>query len=433
MHSSIGKPLVALVSAACLAAPTVTPTTSDSGRATTAIPVELSAAVTTFDPVPPSIRSLNSPDAPTSDAKLVEAVDTMAELSGVDRATLLLQLLSAPYHNFLGVSKAVGSAVNAVVQVASLPFSVFTYVLTNRAGEIPDYIASVQKNLSGALPGISTAIKSEIQYDLDLISQIFGSQPEVTASAAPVKSIAAQADPVDQGTLFLQLLTIPYHNVLGVSKAVGSAANAVVQLASLPFSVFTYVLTNRTDEIPAYVDTVRANLKGALPGISTAIKSELAYNKSVIDQIFGGTTESLALQARHAPNLLAGDDSAATVLGSPHPLLTRLSATHSVADDSTENDAAEAPKALGGKHRAPEVEDSSEPTEPTAHEPGRTSDTKADNTSDAESDAKADTKDDSATASKSDTTSESRADTKTEPKATPSLGGKHRKPDADAA
>ena len=454
MHSSIGKPLVALVSAACLAAPAMTTpttmTTSDSVHATATIPVELSAAVATFDPVPPSLRTLNAPVAPTSDAKLVEAVDTMAELSGVDRATLLLQLLTAPYHNVLGVSKAVGSAVNAVLQVASLPFSVFTYVLTNRTSEIPDYIASVQKNLNGALPGISTAIKTEIQYDLDLISQVFGPQPNVTSSATSVKTVAAQADPVDQGTLLLQLLTIPYHNFLGVSKAVGSAANAVVQLASLPFSVFTYVLTNRTTEIPAYVETVRANLKGALPGISTAIKSELAYNKSVIDQIFGGSTASLALQSRHAPNLLAGDGSAATVLDSPHPFLSQLSAAHSVADQPTESDTAEAPKTVGGKHRAPEVEES---PEPTVHEADSTPDITSDTKSDAKTDSEAESKADSTTESKSGTTSESKSDTKsdnksdarsdaksdtetgTKPdsKATPSIGGKHRKPEADAA
>lgn len=51
MHSSIGKPLVTFVSAACLAAPAMIPTTTpDSVRAIATIPVELSAAVT------PSIR-----------------------------------------------------------------------------------------------------------------------------------------------------------------------------------------------------------------------------------------------------------------------------------------------------------------------------------------------------------------------------------------
>lgn len=436
MHSSIGKPLVALVSAACLAAPAManpTTMTPDSVRAIATIPVELSAAVGTFDPVPPSIRTLNTPVAPTDDAKLVEAVDTMAELSGVDRATLLLKLLTAPYHNVLGVSKAVGSAVNAVLQVASLPFSVATYVLTNRTGEIPDYIASVRKNLDGALPGISTAIKTEIQYDLDLLSQVFGSSPSVTTATA--KSATALADPVEQGTLFLQLLTIPYHNFLGVSKAVGSATNAVVQLASLPFSVFTYVLTNRTDEIPAYVDTVRANLKGALPGISTAVKSELAYNKSIIDKIFGGTTASLALQSRHAPNLLAADDAAVSVLDNPHPFLARVHAAHEATDEPTDAAAdVQATQSSGGKHRAPEVQEQSEPT---VHEPETTPDTKADNASDTKTDTTDETKTETKTQTKAENDSTAdKVETKAESASktsTASLGGKHRKQEADAA
>ncbi|MCG7596814.1 hypothetical protein [Mycobacterium sp. PSTR-4-N] len=431
MHSSIGKPLVTFVSAACLAAPAMIPTTTpDSVRAIATIPVELSAAVTTFDPVPPSLRTLNSPVAPANEATLVGAVDTMAELSGVDRATLLLQLLTAPYHNVLGVSKAVGSAVNAYLQVASLPFSVATYVLTNRAGEIPDYIATVRKNVDGALPGISTAIKSEMQYDLDLLSQVFSPKDQLPNVAASATTVAAAADPVDQGTLLLQLLTIPYHNFLGVSKAVGSAANAVVQLVSLPLSVVTYVLTNRTSEIPAYVDTVKANLKGALPGISTAVKSELAYNKSIIDQIFGGNDAQVALQARHAPNLLAGDDTAVTVLDSPHPFLSQLSAGHGVADESVESDTAETPKVLGGKHRAVEVKESSEPT---VDEAASTSDTKADNASDTDSTDQTTSETKKAeTHSPADGKTATKDDSKKK-KAAPSLGGKHRKPEADAA
>ncbi|MEW5809374.1 MAG: hypothetical protein AB1925_07965 [Actinomycetota bacterium] len=420
MHSSIGKPLVALVSAACLAAPAMTPTTPDSVRASATTPVALSAAVTTFDPVPPSLRTLNAPVAPTDDATLVDAVDTMAELSGVDRATLLLQLLTAPYHNVLGVSKAVGSAVNAVLQVASLPLSVATYVLTNRTNEIPDYVASVRQNLTNALPGISTAIKTEIQYDLDLISQVFGAQPEAATADKVANSVTAQDDPVDKGTLLLQLLTIPYHNVLGVSKAVGGAVNAVVQLASLPFSVFTYVLTNRTNEIPAYVDSVRDNLKGALPGISTSIKNELAYNKSVIDKIFGSGTESLALHTRHAPNVLAGDADAATALDNPHPFLTRMSVEHNLAEDPAEADSVVTPRTIGGKHRAPEAGSTSDEQEvPTVHDAEDPSDTKADSASGPKADA-----------ANTDSKTESKAESK---KPAPSLGGKHHKPEADAA
>ena len=131
MHTSVGKPLVALVSAACLAIPATTFTPIDHARSESTMAVTLAAAATSFDPVPPSARLLSAPASDTEDAALVAAVGQMAELSGVDTGTVLLQLLTAPYHNVYAVSIAVGKAVNAFVQLVSLPFSIATYVATN--------------------------------------------------------------------------------------------------------------------------------------------------------------------------------------------------------------------------------------------------------------------------------------------------------------
>lgn len=424
MHSSIGKPLVALVSAACLAAPAITPTLHDSPLATATIPVELTAAVTSFDPLPPSARSLGNSVAPTDDAKLVEAVDTMAELSGVDTGTLLLQLLTAPYHNVYAVSIALGKAVNAVVQLVSLPFSVATYVLTNRTAEIPAYVQTVRNNLGNALPGVVDSVQSEIGYDLDLLAHLFGgNQPTATVTSA-ADGVAAQADPASTGTLFLQLLTIPYHNIHGVSVAVGKAVNAVVQLVGLPLSVATYVLTNRTTEIPAYVNTVRTNLQGALPGIGNSVKSEIAYDKNIISQIFGGTSGATALDTRQAPNLLAGSAVTAGVLHrGVHPLLAEAAT-----EDAAATDTPQASESKGPKHRAPEDEDQSTGKTDTPADAGsEKSDTKPDNKADATSDTKTETEH---TGKPSSDTPRSGASAD---KSSASTGGRHRKAEADAA
>jgi hypothetical protein len=299
MHTSIGKPVVALVSAACLSAPAALPTVAHQlAPVESHMAVHLSAATTALTP------------RPVDPVAAEAAIDSLATLSGVDKATLLLQLLTAPYHNVVGISKAVGSAANAGLQLVSLPFSIASFVIANQTDQIPKYIETVQANLKGALPGIRTAIQSEIEYDKNLFAQFFGGSdtPNALTQDAAHHAATGAADPVNQGTLILQLLTIPYHNFVGVSKAVGTAANAGLQLVSLPFSIATFVLTNQADQIPKYVETVQNNLKTALPGIQTAIKAEAAYNKNVFSQLFGGsptTQTALTVNARETPNLLA--------------------------------------------------------------------------------------------------------------------------------
>jgi hypothetical protein len=338
MHSSIGKPLVALVSAACLAAPAMTPTPHHSVITQSSMPVELSASVTSFDPLPTSARALVTSVAPTDPATLAGAVDTMASLSGEDSGLLLLKLLSAPYHNFASISIAVGKAVNAGIQFVSLPFSILTYIIANKPDDIPGYITQVQNNLKGALPGISAAIKSEIAYDRDLIQQIFGGHAQNTATAA-VDNVSAPpavtADATDSGLAVLKLLTAPYHNFASISIAVGKAVNAGIQLVSLPFSILTYVIANKPDDIPAYITQVQNNLKAALPGIGAAIKSEIAYDKDLIQQVFGGGTTAMVTNAKETPNLLAAESSSTNVLGGTPNLLTAAQDQGDTASDAT--------------------------------------------------------------------------------------------------
>ncbi|AFM17389.1 hypothetical protein Mycch_2617 [Mycolicibacterium chubuense NBB4] len=292
MHTSIGKPLVALVSAACLTAPATIPTLQQPlSLVESHIAVQLSAAAGTLTP------------APVDTATVQAAIDQVAALTGVDKGTLLLALLTAPYHNVLAVSNATGAAFEDVVMLLSLPLSVATLVLSNQTGTIPAYIASVHSKLAGALPGIKTAIQTEIAYDVNLFKQLFGSNvPNSTAAAQMIAVDSVAATPITRATLFTQLLTAPYHNVLAIANATGSAVEAVGLALSLPLSIATLVLANQPEKIPAYVTTVQTNLKNAIPGIKKAITTEIAYDKNVISQLFGGTTTTDTAATAAAPS-----------------------------------------------------------------------------------------------------------------------------------
>ncbi|KGI70331.1 hypothetical protein EU78_26170 [Mycolicibacterium rufum] len=326
---------MALVSAACLAAPATTPNIHDSAIATATIPVELSAAVTSFDPLSRSARALAPAVDTTDPAALAGAIDTMASLSGEDPGLLFLKLLSAPYHNIASISIAVGKAVNAGIQFVSLPFSILTYVIANKPDDIPAYITQVQNNLKGALPGISAAITSEIAYDRDLIQQIFGGNTATTTVDSVSAPSTVTADATDSGLAVLKLLTAPYHNFASISIAVGKAVNAGIQLVSLPLSVLTYVIANKPDDIPAYITQVQTNLKNALPGISAAITSEIAYDRDLIQQVFGGGATALSTNAQETPNLLAAQTSSANILGGTPHVLTAAQDEGDTANDTT--------------------------------------------------------------------------------------------------
>jgi len=420
MHTSIGKPLVALVSAACLSAPAAVPTLPHQFTpAESHMAVQLSAATTPLTPHPV--------DPAAADA----ALDSLAALSGVDRATLLLALLTAPYHNVVGVSKAVGSAANAGLQLVSLPFSIASFVLANQTDQIPTYIASVQTGLKGALPGIQNAIQSEIAYDRHLFEQFIGggTTPNAVAANAASHAVTGAADPVNQGTLLLQLLTIPYHNFVGISKAVGTAANAGLQLVSLPFSIATFVLTNQTDQIPTYIATVQNNLKAALPGIQTAIKAEAAYNKNVLSQIFGGptTTETaLTVNARQAPNLLAGSTSETSETPET-PETKKPNWLEKLAEHKTVKEAKDAEDSAGAGESNPKDDASDDTTEPAKTEPAKTEPVKNEPSESDSSKTEPSESDSSKTEpAKTDSPKTSASDGA----ASTSTGGKHRKPDA---
>ncbi|KRE27018.1 hypothetical protein ASG82_11070 [Mycobacterium sp. Soil538] len=140
------------------------------------------------------------------------------------------------------------------------------------------------------------------------------------------------------------------------------------------------------------------------------------------------------MPSRQTPNLLAGDATAAGVFDSGvHPLLAEATRDHSAVEQQPEasptedvaaSDTTEAPKSEGPKHRAPEDEDQS----------GSTTDAPADagsDKSDTKSDSKAGTKAETgATEKPSSATATSGASAETSGAST---GGKHRKPEADAA
>ncbi|MBX7448655.1 hypothetical protein GR927_11715 [Mycolicibacterium sp. 3033] len=412
MHTSIGKPLVALVSAACLSAPAAVPSLQyQLVPEESHVAVALSAATTPLTPAPV--------DAATVDA----ALESMAALSGIDKSTLVLQLLTAPYHNVLAVANATGAALQSAGMFAALPFSIATLVLANQTDQIPAYVQTVRTNLQNAIPGIRTAISTELAYDADLFAQLFGGNAGATAvmsSALAGAHVDAVSDtPISRLTLLAQLLTAPYHNVLAVANATGSAIESFGMFLALPVSVATLVLANQTDQIPAYVSKVQTNLQNALPGIKSAIAKEVAYDKSLVSQVFGGPTTTAAAtaltsNALHAPNLLTGRITPELPAAAPAASPTRAGGSDTAAMDVKKPtwsqklaDKVVEKKSTRAQHSDEKDSSPAGPVEAT----NTPSDTKSDASSD--------------TTTKSSTRTTDKSSSKGSP-----AGGKHRKPDA---
>jgi hypothetical protein len=114
----------------------------------------------------------------------------------------LVDLATFPYHNVYAVGSAFGRAANAGVQVAGLPLSLAYYLATNASDEtIQNYLASVQKNVNGALPGIVDTIQSEIDYDRDLFAKVFGLGATKSTVSEAKKATAVDSDKADTGAL----------------------------------------------------------------------------------------------------------------------------------------------------------------------------------------------------------------------------------------
>jgi hypothetical protein len=137
------------------------------------------------------------PAAPTDGVTASAAVAA----AGVDLDTLV-DLATFPYHNVYAVGSAFGRAANAGVQVAGLPLSLAYYLATNASDEtIQNYLASVQKNVNGALPGIVDTIQSEIDYDRDLFAKVFGLSATKSTVSESKKATAVDSDKADTGAL----------------------------------------------------------------------------------------------------------------------------------------------------------------------------------------------------------------------------------------
>jgi hypothetical protein len=259
MNVSFGKPVLALVSAACIAVPGTADASAATG--TSSSPSSISTA-SSFDPVPQAAASLD--------------------------AATLLALLTFPYHNVYGVTVAVGNAVGAGLQVALLPVSIAALVATNQTNQVPAFVQSTMAAAAGAIPGIIKGIQAEIQYDLNLFSQLGGGsmlQKAATNSVAAVSPSSAT---------LLALLTFPYHNIYGVTVAAGNAVGAALQVALLPVSIAALVATNQTDQVPAFVKSTMAAAGAAIPGIVKAIQAELEYDRNLFSQLGSGLASATA-------------------------------------------------------------------------------------------------------------------------------------------
>jgi hypothetical protein len=294
MQASVGKPLLALVSAACIAVPAGIP---DAAAAPAGISPLIRTASTTpagaalFDPLPPVLRLLAEPGGGD--------IGALAAASATP-----LELLTFPYHNVYGIGVGVGSAVNSVVQLALLPASIASLVAVNKTDQVPAFVQTTLANLEKAIPGVTAAVQNEIQYDINLFSQLgAGMGSPFNATTSDVRS-AGTADGV--GALAaasatpLELLTFPYHNVYGVGVGVGSAVNSVVQLGLLPASIASLVAVNKTDQVPAFVQTTLTNLQKAIPGVTAAVQNEVAYDKNLFGQPGGASTSPFGATALDA-------------------------------------------------------------------------------------------------------------------------------------
>ncbi|OAN31616.1 hypothetical protein [Mycolicibacterium iranicum] len=288
MNSSVGKPLLGLMAAACVAVPAAIP------QAAAAVPeaVVQSAADQIFDPAPPILRL--TPDTADAASYSPTAVESLEAAADIDPA-LLIKLLTFPYHNIYAIGTSIGAALNSALVAALLPLTAGYYFLTNQIDKIEPYIDTTFTNLRNAVPNIFTTINNEIQYDIDLFRQVFGgSEPEEQPlAAADTADAEALAD--DPG-LWLKLLTFPYHNFYAIGTSVGAALNSVVVTALLPLTAGYYFLTNQIDKIGPYIDTTFTNLRNAVPNIFTTINNEIQYDINLFKQIFTPAPDSEMVQ-----------------------------------------------------------------------------------------------------------------------------------------
>jgi hypothetical protein len=296
MKVSVGKPVLAAMSVACIAVPAAT------GVASAATPASTNS----------SVRVVAAAAAP---------VDPNA----------LLNLLTFPYHNAFGIAVGVGTAANAGLNAILLPVSIASFVAVNQSDKIPAYVQSVQTSLANAIPGIIKSIQAEVAYDQNLFANLGVTQAtQARPSAADVNAVVAAAS----GTTLLNLLTFPYHNALGIAIGFGTAANAVLNLALLPVSIASFVAVNQTSKIPAYVQQVQTNLANAIPTIIKSIQAEVDYDKNLFSSLGIVTAKQPAMAALEAAPLVK-KIAAGTEADTPKALAAGDSSKDSTPTDTT--------------------------------------------------------------------------------------------------
>jgi hypothetical protein len=302
MYVSVGKPLLTVATAACIAVAATAPAASAAATAPSPhtvvsnLETTLVASTSDFQPLPVGARELA--DLSVADVNsIVSAADDGVSATPVDTGTLILQLLTFPYHNALGIAQGFGAFTNTGLQLASLPFSIATYLAVNQPEKIPAYVNGVLTSVGNAIPALTTAIQNEINYDINLFGQVFGGATTATGATALAAPDVSAAAPVDTGTYVLQLLTFPYHNALGIAQGFGAFANTALQLVSLPFSVATYLAVNQPDKIPGYVNGVLSSVGTAIPTLAAAFQKEIDYDTALfsgLGSILNPTSTSTA-------------------------------------------------------------------------------------------------------------------------------------------
>jgi hypothetical protein len=295
MKVSVGKPVLAAMSVACIAVPAATGVASAATPASNNSPVRVVAAAAA--PVDPNA---------------------------------ILNLLTFPYHNAFGIAVGVGTAANAGLNAILLPVSIASFVAVNQSSKIPAYVQQVQTNLANAFPGIIKSIQAEVAYDQNLFANLGATQAaQSRPSAADVNAVVAAAS----GTPLLDLLTFPYHNALGIAIGFGTAANAVLNLALLPVSIASFVAVNQSSKIPAYVQQVQTNLANAIPTIIKSVQAEVAYDQHLFSTLGTITLKQPAMAALEAPQVKK--IAAGTEADAPKALAAGDSAKDGATSDST--------------------------------------------------------------------------------------------------
>jgi hypothetical protein len=289
MHSTVGKPILALMTAACVAAPAV-----GVAQAPATVVAESSAAVNltaSFDPLPQVAQLID-----TGGARVASVQDGLTTLAADDiDPELLLELVTAPYHNLVSFAIATGTLSNVGLQVIGLPLSVVGYVFRNQTDQIPAYVDGVQKAAGTAVSDFFEYLQDNIvDYDANLLDRVFGTSFGTTqASGVTTNAVTVAAVPPvssDPATRVLQLVTLPFHNAEALAVAGGTLANVGLQVISLPLSVVGYVFRNQTDQIPAYITSVEKAVGTAFPNFFDAVSDEVTYSRNVISGVFGGAT-----------------------------------------------------------------------------------------------------------------------------------------------